>query len=102
INSVNYTGGADIVDMLLALYRRYKQRIMWSPMLANQDVREGQVVLVLPQFLTECLLDKYTCGSVCAGRQYNEANLQTFEARTFRDRLMGGLFGAGMITLDGD
>lgn len=102
INGVNYTGSADIVDMLLALYRRYKQRIMWSPMLANQDLREGQVVLVLPQFLSECLLDKYTCWSVCAGRQYNEANLQTFEARTFRDRLMGGLFGGGVITLDGD
>jgi hypothetical protein len=99
-NAVN--GTPDIVDVLLAIYRRYKQRIMWSPLLAGQDLREGAVVLVLPTFLAECLLDKYTCWSVCEGRQYNEANLQTFEARQFRNSLLGGLFGAGSITLDGD
>lgn len=102
INGVNYTGSGDIVDFILALYRRFKQRIMWSPMLASQNMREGDVVLVLPTFLAECLLDKYTCWSVCEGRQYNEANLQTFEARTYRNSLLGGMFGAGSIILDGD
>ena len=102
INGVNYTGGADLVDFLLALYRRFQDRIQWSPMLATQDQREGDIILVLPSFLARCLLDKYTCWSVCEGRQYNEANLQTFEARTFRNSLLGGMFGGGAITLDGD
>lgn len=102
LNGTALSTSPDLVDMLLAIYRRFKQRIMWSPMLATQNMREGDQVLVLPTFLAECLLDKYTCWSVCEGRQYNEANLQTFEARQFRTSLLGGLFGAGKITLDGD
>ncbi|MGK2951699.1 MAG: hypothetical protein ACSLEZ_04825, partial [Thiobacillus sp.] len=101
INGEAAGGSFDIVDMLLALYRRYKQRISWSPQLATQTRSEGDMILVLPQFLTECLLNKYTCWSVCEGKQYSEANLQTFEARAFRDSLLGGLHGAGVITLDG-
>lgn len=102
INGDAASGSFDIVDMLLALYRRFKQRIGWSPQLATQTRRLGDFVLVMPQFLTNCLLNKYTCWSVCEGKQYNEANMQTFEARTFRDRLMGGMFGTGEIILDGD
>ncbi|MDI9549640.1 MAG: hypothetical protein QM346_18765 [Chloroflexota bacterium] len=102
VNGDATPGSFDLVDMLLALYRRYKQRVKWSPQLDTQARRPGDFVLVMPQFLTECLLNKYTCWSVCEGKQYNEANLQTFEARSFRDGLMGGLFGAGEITLDGD
>lgn len=102
INGVAATGSPDLVDMLLALYRRFKQRISWSPMLARNRLAQGQTVLVMPTHLTECLLNKFTCWSVCPGQQYNEVNLQTYEARQFRDNLLGGAYGAGRITLDGD
>lgn len=102
INSNNATGTFDLVDLLLSIYRRFKQRISWSPQLATQGLRVGDVVLVLPTFLAECLLDKYTCWSVCPGKQYNEVNLNSLEARNYRNQLLGGLYGAGEITLDGD
>lgn len=91
----------DFVDILLDVFRRIRQRISWSPTLASQPLGVGDIVLVMPSHMTRCLLDFYTCWSVCEGQQYNEANLQTFEARTFRNGLMGGTFGDGRIFLDG-
>jgi hypothetical protein len=91
----------NFVDVLRAVYRRIRQRINWSPVLGAQQMREGNMILLMPDFLAECLLDFYTCWSVCDGRQYNEANLQTFEARMFRNNLVGGLYGAGTVSFDG-
>ena len=102
LNNNAVTGTFDIVDFLLDLYRRFKQRIKWTQRLSTQRRRPGDFVLVLPQFMTNCLLNKYTCWSVCPGKQYNETNLQTYEARTFRNNTLGGMFGDGTITLDGD
>lgn len=97
-NAVN--GTPNFVDMLLDVFRRIRQRIQWAPRL-NRPLSVGDIVLVMPTFLTRCLLDAYTCWSVCEGAQYNEANLDTFEARQFRNNLMGGTFGDGRIFLDG-
>ena len=91
----------DFIDVLLDIFRNIRQRISWSPSLAAQPLSIGDIVLVMPSHMIRCLLDFYTCWSVCEGRQYNEANLQTFEARTFRNSLMGGKFGDGRIFLDG-
>jgi hypothetical protein len=90
----------DFIDVLRDMFRRIRQRISWAPRL-NTGIATGDVVLVMPTFMTYCLLDAYTCWSVCPGQQYNEANMNTFEARTFRDGLNGGMFGAGQISLDG-
>jgi hypothetical protein len=60
----------------------------------------GDIVIVAPTHLIRCLLDAYTCWSVCPGQQYREANLNTYEARTFRNNLNGGMFGSGKIFLD--
>lgn len=90
----------DFIDVLRDMFRRIRERISWAPRL-NTGIATGDVVLVMPTFMTYCLLDAYTCWSVCPGVQYNEANLNTFEARTFRDGLNGGMFGAGQISLDG-
>jgi hypothetical protein len=90
----------DFIDVLLDVFRTIRQRIKWSPSLASQQLRVGDIVLVMPSHMTRCLLDFYTCWSVCEGREFNEANLQTFEARTFRNGLMGGMFGDGRIFLD--
>lgn len=92
----------NLVDWLLDIHRNIKQRISWSPLLSNQQRQVGDAILVMPSFLVRCLLDYYTCWSVCPGKQYEEANLNTFEARDFRLQLNGGMFGDGQISLDGD
>lgn len=113
-NSNNTEGGAgitwngnavgatyDIIDVLLDVYRHIRQRISWSPTLAANRMQVGDMVLVLPWFAVKCILDKFTCWTVCPGAQYNETNLNTYEARAFRNSLLGGAFQAGKIYLDG-
>ena len=85
-NAVN--GAPNLVDMLLDVFRRIRTRIMWAPRLSN-GLNVGDIILVMPTFLTRCLLDAYTCWSVCDGAEYNEVNMNTHEARRFRQGLMG-------------
>lgn len=91
----------DFVDVLRSVVHRIRKRISWAPMLMNQSINLGDMILVMPDHMARCLLDFYTCWSVCPGAQYNETNLNTYEARTFRDRLDGGMFGFGQIVIDG-
>lgn len=91
----------DLIDVLLAAYRRIRQRISWSAVLSAQAPNPGDMILVLPSFMINCLLDFYTCWTVCPGQEFNEANVNTLEARTYRNSLNGGLFGHGRIYLDG-
>jgi len=113
-NSNPMTGGAGItvngnpilptynfVDVLLSAIRRIRQRILWSPVLGAQTPMVGDMILALPSFMINCLLDHYTCWSVCDGSQYNEVALQSYEARAFRNSLLGGMFGNGRIYVDG-
>ncbi len=85
------------VDVLRAAYKRLRHRIRMAPSLAAQRLNVGDIVLVLPEDFVDCVLDAYTCWSVCDS-QINLMN--SLEARRFRDTLLGGLFGAGQITLD--
>lgn len=96
-NAIN--GTPNLVDMLLAVFRRIRSRLRMAPRLSN-NLRVGDVVLVLPADFTHCILDAYTCWRVCEGSQYNEVNLASLEARQFRNNLMGGTFGDGRIFLD--
>lgn len=100
-NGVAMSAGFDLIDVLTEIVRNIRTRISWSPSLASQNMSVGDMILVMPTFLIRCLLDAYTCWSVCPGAQYNEANLNTFEARTFRRSLDGGMFGSGRIYIDG-
>jgi hypothetical protein len=101
INGQPITAGTNLINVLLAVFRRFRQRIKWSPMLANEELNGRNMVLVMPTFLAECLLDAFTCWSVCDGGEFNPVNLMTYEARNFRDSLNGGRYGAGFIRLDG-
>jgi hypothetical protein len=56
------------------------------------------MVLVMPDSFISCLLDAYTCWSVCAN---DYSAMLTLDARTFRAGLEGGLYGAGQITIAG-
>lgn len=112
-NSMDATGGGVItlnnrtispihlINLILHIIRRFNQRISWSPTLATERESGIDYVLVMPTFLAECLLDAFTCWSVCPGQEFNPVNLMTYEARNFRDSLNGGKYGGGFIKLDG-
>ncbi|GAB4565328.1 MAG: hypothetical protein Kow0047_15780 [Anaerolineae bacterium] len=98
IGDVGPDGVHNLVDYLIYAVRRIRQRAMWASL---GGIAVGDMAIVLPTFLRDELLNVFTCWSVCPGQQYREANLNTFEARTFRDRLNGGAFGMGQIFVDG-
>lgn len=100
-NGGNIGATYSFVDVLLDVARRIKQRISYSPTLAAQAMSVGDIILLMPTFMTRCLLDLYTCWSVCGnGGNLDWVVLQSLEGRTFRNRLMGGMFGFGRIFLD--
>ena len=96
----------NLIDVLLSIFRRIRQRISWSAEFSGSPIALGDMAIVLPTFAAHCLLNSFTCWSVCSGTAYNEVNLQTMEARIFRNNLVAAdnpanLYGAGYITLDG-
>lgn len=105
-NGITWNGNAiantyDFIDVLLAVVRRIMDRIKMAPALSVQAVQPGDMIIVAPTHLIRCILDAFTCWSVCPGTQYNEVTLQTYEARNYRNSLNGGMFQAGKIFLDG-
>lgn len=94
-NGVPLATGFDFIEVLLAVYRRIRQRLHMSPTLAG-NLTPGDMVFVGTTSLNQCLLDCYTCWSLCVN-----SFTETREARMFRDSLNGGMFGAGTIKLDG-
>ncbi len=95
-NGVGQPDTADLVDFLRAIIRQIKQRISWAPMLAGRAPRVGDIVLMMPTFLTSCLLDMYACWSLCVNDVFTN-----HESVAFRNQLNGGLFGDGRIFIDG-
>jgi hypothetical protein len=92
-------GTHTFVDYLIAIVRKIRNRANATGL---GGIAYGDMVLMMPDYLRNALLDSFTCWSVCPGAQYNEANMQTFEARNFRNSLNGGLYGDGQITVDGE
>jgi hypothetical protein len=88
-----------LVDYLIDIVRRIRLRASWSSL---GRIERGDMVLMMPSFLRDTLLDFFTCWSVCPGSQYNETNMNTFEARQFRQTLNGGQFNDGQIFVDGE
>jgi hypothetical protein len=88
------------IDILMAAFRRIKHRISMAPALAAQRMNVGDIVLVIPYEFAGCVLDAFTCWSVCGG-DYAVYMAGSQEARTFRNTLNGGAFGAGRIFIDG-
>lgn len=101
INGVAAPLGFDIIDYLRDLFANINQRIGWSPLLSNQTRQLGDHILLLPTFMAHCLLDFFTCWSVCPGAQYEEVTKETLAMRDFRLTLNGGMFGDGQISLNG-
>jgi hypothetical protein len=109
---ITYNGNAtastyDIVDWLLDIHRDIRERISWSPLLNTQTRRVGDTIILLPGFMARCLLDFYTCWSVCPESLDTTTDAtrivkENHENRDFRIQLNGGMFGDGKIFLDGD
>lgn len=91
----------DMVDILLAACRKIRDRIALAPALSSAGLSVGDMIIVAPSHILRCLLDLYTCWSVCPGATNVIVAIQSFEARTFRNNLNGGMFGSGKIFLDG-
>lgn len=86
------------IALLHAAYRRIRHRIRMAPALAAQRLREGDMVLLLPEDFVACVLDAFNCWSFCGGDQ---TLIDTADARQNRNALNEGPFGAGHIELDG-
>lgn len=89
------------IDVLMAAFRRVIDRIQMSPTLSAQPLSVGDIILVAPTHVLRCILDSYTCWSVCPGATNVQVAIQSYEARRFRDNLNGGMFGDGRIFVDG-
>lgn len=92
---------ASFTDILRSIVRILKTRIKNSG-LGVMNLQVGDMVLVSTSEMAESILDQFTCWSVCEGGQYNEANLNTLEARRFRESLMGGSFTANGTTIQAE
>lgn len=94
----------NFIDVLRSVVRRIKTRISWARQLMNQRMNLGDMILVMPSTMAECLLDFFTCWSVCEGTQYNQVDLNRLDARNFRNGLVAenpnNLWGFGFITID--
>lgn len=97
-NDSDIPDDTSFVSLLMALVRRIRQRIRMVPSLSGRSLMTGDMVLVMPDSFIPCLLDAYTCWSVCPTIWDFWAN---DDARAFRAGLNGGMFGAGQITIEG-
>lgn len=88
------------VSLLQALVRRIRERIRMVPSMGGRQLGIGDMVLVMPGSFIPCLLDAYTCWSVCPDRFVGNVWLNA-EDRAFRNSLVGGMFGAGQIMIEG-
>lgn len=96
-NGAAVSATSPFIDILLATYRRIRHRIRMAPSLAAQNMQAGSMALVMPEDFANCILDAYTCWSVCD----TNITVNSLDARNFRSGLNGGTYGAGRIFLDG-
>jgi hypothetical protein len=104
----NISASATFTDVLRSIMRIVKTRIKNSG-LGAMNLQFGDIAIICTSEMAEAILDQYTCWSVCEGGQFNEANINTLEARSFRENLMGGVVNAngnniqveGIVTIHG-
>ena len=94
-NGVALATGWNFINVLLAVYRRIRRRMQMAPAL-NANLAVGDMVLVMPAMAAQCLMDCFTCWSLCISSL--DLNM---DSRKYRDNLNGGMFGGGRIFLDG-
>jgi hypothetical protein len=94
-NGVAMTGVTSLMQVIERVVRHIAHRINMSNL---GGVQEGNMIILCPGSWIDELLDCYTCMKYCAG---NTEGLKSTEARAFRDSLMDGGFGQGLIRIGG-
>lgn len=105
-NGITWNGQAiantnNFIDVLRSAVRRVRTRIGMSPALQSNVINPGDMILLMPSHVATCLLDFFTCWSVCPGTNDITVMYSKPEGIAFRNSLNGGLYNAGQITLDG-
>lgn len=94
-NGVAMTGVASLMHVIERVVRHIAHRINMSNLGGTQ---EGNMIMLVPGSWIDEVLDCYTCMKYCPG---NYEGLKSPEARQFRDSLMEGGFGQGVIRIGG-
>lgn len=92
-------GHGSIVTKVRDMFRRIRWRVQQTGMGA---LKEGDVVLVMPSWLSWEFLDEWAIWSF--QEQVNSQQVvyrDSFELREFREKHANGLFGGGYVTIDG-
>lgn len=98
---------ANFISLLMSIVRRIRARINMVPIIRANNIAYGDIILAMPSSFIPCLLDAFTCWSVCPNdfSQYVSTGVMTSadlqKTRDFRNALNGGAFGAGQITIEG-
>lgn len=97
----------NFIDLLIAVIARIRLRIANVPNIRAAALSYGDVILAMPGSFAGCILDAYTCWSVCPSL-WNDFvvsgvlnTADNAQVRVFRESLNGGPFGAGQITING-
>ena len=93
VMTYEHNGVHALVDYLIDIVRRIRRRAR-----GRGGIAVGDMILQMPSYTRDCLLDTYSCWSVCPDGDVNWSNP---ELRAFRNSLNGGTYGDGYITVDG-
>lgn len=91
-------GHGNIVLKVRDMWRRIRWRIQQAGL---GMPAEGDVVLVMPSWMSWAFLDAWSYMSIYTGIAFNEVFRDNLALRDFRERHAQGLFGGGFITIDG-
>lgn len=94
----NNAGPADLPPLIAEIVQRIRYRARGSG-----GVNPADMVIMLPGFLRDCLVDVYACEQPCGtGTAGNPITNIVVDARNARDRyLVGGQYGDGFISVNG-
>lgn len=94
-NNAGVSGISSLIAEIVARIRRRARGV--------GGVNPADMVIMLPSFLRDCLVDEYACDQPCGtGSAGNPITVVAFDARDNRDQyLVGGQFGDGFIPVNG-
>lgn len=93
-----FNGTHVLIDYIVDIVRRIRTRAAFSNL---GQIASGEMILMMPSYIRDALLDAFTFWTIQSGVAYNEVNFSNYETRTFRNSLNGGGYGDGQIFIDG-
>jgi len=96
------TGAVNGHGSIVAKVRDMWRRIAWRIRQAGVGFpAEGDVILLMPSWMSWQFIDEWAWWSIKNGAQYNEVFRDVYGMRDFLERYAVGMFGGGYITIDG-